>query len=587
MTFPCPLTAARRLTIALIVLAAALPLSAGERLGPGSWVSVKGSFVGDVFDAAEIEALDDRSISVKGELDEFDAERLEMRFGPLRLRLDEQTRLQDAEGNEITPSLFREGQRVKASLRQQSGQKLRVRRLRQLDGQPSRMRLEGPVQFYGGGEEDVRFVLLGIEVRADDKTAWEGIDKPRQIVDDDDVRPARGIQLGRLGRLSGEVRVDFKSEQNFDLTDLVDSDENSQRLRGRVELTLPSTPHLSGMLQLKAQDEQAIDDEGENFEEDDELRLGRAYLTLHRSPGSRTSFQIGRSRFDDRRDWLFNRDVDALRLFFDTRRWHLELSVGEELVDPVPRHEQVRNTHASATFYPARDHELTAYVLDREDSFRFEGGTPRNFSPLLIGLQANGEGKKTYMYWLEAALARGESRETKLRGHAIDAGVTLIAPIALEPSLTLGYAFGSGDDDPFDDVDRTFRQSGMQLNNGKFNGVTSFRYYGELMRPELANLHIQTAGLGLRLLRKTSIDVVYHRYDLDELASELVDASVDDRTLNLVDRYIGREWDLIVGFEELRHFEFELNLSYFEPGDAFLGPTDPAASGRLKVKYVF
>ena len=33
--------------------------------------------------------------------------------------------------------------------------------------------------------------------------------------------------------------------------------------------------------------------------------------------------------------------------------------------------------------------------------------------------------------------------------------------------------------------------------------------------------------------------------------------------------------------------EFELDLSYFEPGDAFLGPTNTAAGGRLKVKYVF
>ena len=57
--------------------------------------------------------------------------------------------------------------------------------------------------------------------------------------------------------------------------------------------------------------------------------------------------------------------------------------------------------------------------------------------------------------------------------------------------------------------------------------------------------------------------------------------------LNLIDKEVGREWDLVVGFEEIRHLEFELDLGYFEPGDAFLGPTDPAVSARLKVKTVF
>ena len=127
----------------------------------------------------------------------------------------------------------------------------------------------------------------------------------------------------------------------------------------------------------------------------------------------------------------------------------------------------------------------------------------------------------------------------------------------------------------------------LQLNNGKFNGVSSFRYYGELLRPELSNLHIETLGLGFRIRRKTSVDAVYHRYRLDQPAAELVDAAFDDRRLNLIDRDVGREWDLIVGFEELEHWEFELNVSLFDPGDAFLGPTDPAVSGRMKVKYVF
>ena len=37
----------------------------------------------------------------------------------------------------------------------------------------------------------------------------------------------------------------------------------------------------------------------------------------------------------------------------------------------------------------------------------------------------------------------------------------------------------------------------MQRNRGKFNGVVSFRYYGEVLDPELTNLRILTLGIGL------------------------------------------------------------------------------------------
>lgn len=107
------------------------------------------------------------------------------------------------------------------------------------------------------------------------------------------------------------------------------------------------------------------------------------------------------------------------------------------------------------------------------------------------------------------------------------------------------------------------------------------------MRPELANLHVETFGVGLRPRAKASLDLVFHRYRLDKPASELIDAAMDDRTLNLIDLDIGTEWDLVFGYEEWVHWEIELDLAYFLPGDAFLGPTDPATAVRFKLKYIF
>ena len=65
-------------------------------------------------------------------------------------------------------------------------------------------------------------------------------------------------------------------------------------------------------------------------------------------------------------------------------------------------------------------------------------------------------------------------------------------------------------------MDHAFRQTGIQDNNDKFGGVTSFKYYGELLEPELSNLHILTAGIGRRFGRRMSLDLIYHNYRQDE-----------------------------------------------------------------------
>jgi len=264
----------------------------------------------------------------------------------------------------------------------------------------------------------------------------------------------------------------------------------------------------------------------------------------------------------------------------------VEASISEQLVGPENRQRDIRNLLLLATVFPSPEQEISVYWFDRNDDFREPNGDARDFSPSYLGLHAHGE-RRYWHYWLEAARARGRIEGVPLRGHAVDVGVSVFAPVWWKPTLTLGYAMASGDEDPFDGIQRTFRQTGLQLNKGKWNGVTNFRYYGELLRPELANLHIETYGFGFRPKRHTSIDLIYHRYRLDEPAASMVSDGIEDRRLNLVDTEIGQEIDLVLGFEELQHWEFELDLGVFDPGEAFIGDTDVAVTARFKAKFVF
>ena len=210
-----------------------------------------------------------------------------------------------------------------------------------------------------------------------------------------------------------------------------------------------------------------------------------------------------------------------------------------------------------------------------------------------FGVSASGRWKHRraghIYYWLDAAGVTGKetftnysgetgsrsvsSRERhKVEGFGLDVGGTWEFPFFGRPTISVGYAYGSGRSGDVEERDRGFRQTGLQDNSDKFRGVASFRYYGHIVDPELSNLHIVTVGAGLRFLKKSSIDVVYHHYRQDEATPFLRDARLK-RDPDGRHRHIGDAWDLILGIEDFQPLEIKFVASIFRAGEA-LQPLD-------------
>ena len=168
-----------------------------------------------------------------------------------------------------------------------------------------------------------------------------------------------------------------------------------------------------------------------------------------------------------------------------------------------------------------------------------------------------------------------------MEGWAIDVGSTWY--IGDRWYLTGAWAFGSGDDDTRDGSDNNFRQTGLQDNNAKFGGVTSFRYYGELVDPELANLHIGTLGIGYRFNKTSSLDILGHYYRQDEAARKLIGFDLDKKA-NGIDRELGWEVDAILGWRPSPAWDLELVYGWFKPGEAFEDASD-ASLGKVQVRF--
>jgi hypothetical protein len=220
-----------------------------------------------------------------------------------------------------------------------------------------------------------------------------------------------------------------------------------------------------------------------------------------------------------------------------------------------------------------------------------------------IGLSASGRLKlgrpgKLY-YWLEAAGVRGREVFTDysgptgartvsvvdrhdVSGYGGEAGLTFEFDLPLRPSLSASFAHGSGKSRMTEESDRGFRQTGLQDNNDKFRGVASFRYYGELIDPELSNLRVLTGGVGFRFLRNSSIDFVYHHYQQVHRAPFLRDVDFK-RDPNGLHRDIGQELDVILGIEEWQRFEIKLVGAVFQTGKAF-APKDDELSYLAKLR---
>jgi hypothetical protein len=209
-------------------------------------------------------------------------------------------------------------------------------------------------------------------------------------------------------------------------------------------------------------------------------------------------------------------------------------------------------------------------------------------------------------YWLDTGFVYGRERLTEFEdgengnsvvqdvsehdvsGWAIDAGVDWFLPLRFEPRLYAGYAFGSGSSaNDGSKTDHSYQQSDLQSNEAGLGGAERFSLYGVLLDPELSNLGILTLGAGVTLFANSSLDLVYHHYQLAERADSLRGARLETE-LSVAHRTLGDEFDLVVAIEEWERLEFEFAATAFRAGRAFGAQSgDWSWGGFLALRLAF
>jgi alginate production protein len=363
-------------------------------------------------------------------------------------------------------------------------------------------------------------------------------------------------------------------QSNFDLDD--DQDDDLAIVEPKLNFALSYLPNAQALAYVNFELSKPlyVVEEGESQESKTKLEVTRAYVILGEIIEG-LSLQLGRQNFDDDREWLYDEELDAGRLRYALGDLGLELAVGRmnlfdrDLLNSGSK-DRINTYILFADYEVTEDVNVAGYVVKRDDRTEEDG------SPVFFGLRSLG-GTEVFedeiAYWLDLSTVRGDDNGSDIRGYGLDLGATYLFDLPYGPNFTLAYAFGSGDRDPDDGTDKDFRQTGLQGNAGEFGGIASFQYYGEAFDPELSNLHVFTAGLGLRPTEDSSIDLVFHAYRQDEISDELRDSAIDldpNQDESRQSRRLGSEIDLVIGYHDLLpDLDLEFTFAYFFSGRAF------------------
>ncbi|HHJ38679.1 MAG: hypothetical protein AXA67_05830 [Methylothermaceae bacteria B42] len=533
---------------------------------------------------------------ISGIIGKIDFQKKQLSIGPIAVYWHDKTRFQQLEAQDLKP-----GKAVKVKVKiNQKGELIAKTIQAESDNFPvDEIVLLGAVEntLRLSGDRN-RIIILGITGVVPERLTNPTLQLTRR---QDDARPEDQFRINLFGRpliIGGEFGLTPRYEEDLKLDP--DKDDDRLRLSSQLQLEIFYAPTTMTAIFLEGR----VDGEIELYREGGRdktvkrrVRRGETWFFWGDILESGVSFQIGRQNFQDRREWWWDANLDAARIYYTRPFFHFELGIGQEALvlstdddgidakqDDVLRilsrtRWQWDSSHALSFFFLHQlDHSSTGNIGDQ---VREKQADNSDATLTWGGMRATGSldlGDHLEMeYWLDNAWMGGRERRIHFGGTdkdsvkridaidgrdvfgwAVDSGVILETDLPFHPTFTLAYAVGS----------REFRQTGLQDNNVRFRGVDRFRLYGELLRPELSNLHIWTVALGFPLLQSSSVEILYHKYNQVRTEPFLRKARLRAKP-NGDSRDIGHELNIVLGLEEWKRLELELTLGMFWAGEAF------------------
>lgn len=430
-------------------------------------------------------------------------------------------------------------------------------------------------------------------------------------------------------KIKGTLKTQYSFEDNLDLGTRGLEHEDAAVADAVVGVHLYPTDNITAYVQgrafLSRGNASSNTDDDDDEVDQDFFEMRQAWIEFDEVFHPLLSVKVGRQRFKEPRTIFWNRDLDAVRLSLDSTRTKGFIAIGENQSsyrtgsdNELEGDEEDRlRILAEASHLLTPDHEISARFLYEDDhSGLLANGSivddqsrdDEDANLLWAGIRSEGtvetkehKAVKSFFYRADFMSVFGEedvqtstsgpragqrtitgNQNRDVFGVAFDGSVGLAFDNIFEPTVTLGYAYGSGDDGTNPNgTNNAFRQTDLHGNNSRFPyGFTneSTRNYGEVLRPELSNIHILQAGVHLPIFEHSDMSVNYYRYWLAEKEAGLRSSSIS-AALNGTDRDIGQELNASANIylgKELnltsplaQQTTFRLRFGAFNPGGAY------------------
>lgn len=428
------------------------------------------------------------------------------------------------------------------------------------------------------------------------------------------IAPARAQDSTLPRGLKIDTFLTFQANalDNTDLGTTTNDMRYSHSAQARLRASYRFSPATDGLADIRAV---AIDGDSGAEDETGRIPLTKDYLELrqlwlrHKLTPELTT-QIGRQRIREDAGLWWNRDIESARLLYDTAPFKGFIGIAEAFTDykttdtfRADQDDRLRLLGESAWQYN-ENHTLEARALyeydhgDEEQVGNIVQGEDRddeNGNLFWLGTRAHGAFQNLkYKFDLMGVAGHEDQfastaipgtdtyritgkQSRDVAGWALDARTELGFKGFLDYNLTLGYAYGSGDDG--NGTDNAFRQSGLHSNSMRLGESGGAVYqYGEVLRPELSNLHIFTAGGGLAYEDIADLNLFYHYYLLDNENTDLRHSLIS-APLNGIDSDLGHELDLVLNVNIFRalgmntpwieDIKWRNSIGLFQAGDAY------------------
>jgi len=303
------------------------------------------------------------------------------------------------------------------------------------------------------------------------------------------------------------------------------------------------------------------------------LRADEAYLTI-KKVFAPFELKVGRQSFSDDLNLLYDTSLDMITLSLN-RKIRADISAGREILfhlDTLKERPDRIDTYLLYMEYRGIENiKLAGYSVLRRDKSRIEG------RPWLTGLRSTGAPTFNFKYWADVAHLGGKDEGfVGYKAYAFDLGSVYRAEGLLgNPHVITGFAYATGDN-PKDKKNNEFRQTGLQSNDVTFVGSIPLQRYGAALESELSNLRVITAGLGFRIGPDAVVNLIYHRYRVNQVAEDVngarLTALMNQDISRRATRDMGGALDMGIGMSNLfgvRKLGLEIKGGVFYPGPGY------------------